>query len=644
VFYSVVAAGLGCLVPLYLRSGLGVTGIRFVLGYAAMVVFAYVVHILLGISLGAMVALLFVLAFVGIIVQIRRWSGHSQWLELLVHPATLLIVAGATAIAFNGGIGYLPYGNDEFSHWLATPRLIHLSGSWAAAVDSLSLPFYTPGWPMTLLLPWQILGKEDFGMSAAAPFILHVTAIALIYDIAVFLLRRRVDMAATPARLAAWGFVLLFLAAEGMGQLWTYTLLIEQPQIYSYATVMLLIYVAEASGEDRKTLYGAAGAVLVSAYLYKAAALTFIPAIIGLSGAMLFIRTKSFPDRIKESVVTAALLAGPIIIAMVSWSMAMDSKACSPFTLSGDQIAHALALDWKGLADRFGSAVWAYVAGYKIILSIAAGLGVIGALKTGKYRAVLVIFLLSAVYFLVLYLYHLTCFGPYYFKTLNSIPRFTRVPLQVFQALGLVMLFDTVLSFVGKMKWAANGGLDRLMGRRWVMGSLVLGIVALAIWQGRQLTRSVVDTTTRAYQNIDPRINEMRLAARRINALRGVTLPATPILTVISQGGDNAVLSYARFFAMGYENGRLSPRFTVSNEMSWAPAKGNIWQTKASIEETVRKLSQADIIWPVKLDPWLMRALERLVPDPSCLAALPGKALIRDDTDGNIPRFRCIEK
>ncbi len=72
--------------------------------------------------------------------------------------------------------------------------------------------------------------------------------------------------------------------------------------------------------------------------------------------------------------------------------------------------------------------------------------------------------------------------------------------------------------------------------------------------------------------------------------------------------------------------------------------QGNIWQRAASLEETTQKLSQADSIWPIKLDPWLMKALDRLVPDPSCLAALPGKALIRDNTDVNTRQFRCIEK
>ncbi|MBL6931624.1 MAG: hypothetical protein ISR45_01655 [Rhodospirillales bacterium] len=58
----------------------------------------------------------------------------------------------------------------------------------------------------------------------------------------------------------------------------------------------------------------------------------------------------------------------------------------------------------------------------------------------------------------------------------------------------------------------------------------------------------------------------------------------------------------------------------------------------------MQQLSEADILWPITLDPWLIKVLERLVPDASCLNALPDKALVRYKANGSSFQFRCIEK
>lgn len=189
-----------------------------------------------------------------------------------------------------------------------------------------------------------------------------------------------------------------------------------------------------------------------------------------------------------------------------------------------------------------------------------------------------------------------------------------------------------------------GGGVDQLWRSPWIVGYLVVTIIVLAGWQQRQLYRSVIDTTTRAYQTVGPRIKEMQMAAIKIESLRGKALPKKPVLAILSQRGNGAVKDYANFFAMGYDGGRVDPHFTVSGQISWVPTQSNVWQTNSNIEDTVKYLSKADILWPITLDAWLMNALERLVPDTSCLSALPDKALIRYNTTANDPQFRCIEK
>ena len=213
----------------------------------------------------------------------------------------------------------------------------------------------------------------------------------------------------------------------------------------------------------------------------------------------------------------------------------------------------------------------------------------------------------------------------------------------MFHTAGLVMLIDTVLTAVQTQQLTAPGSLFQRLSLPWNSGGLIVLLIVLGSWQGRQIYRSVVDTTTRTYQNIDDRTEEMRQATRLIDRLRGSTLPINPVLAIICQGCDGVAIKYARFFALDYRDGRQDPLYTVLNETSWAPQPVNVWQTKAKIDDVVEKLGKADIIWSIKLDPWLLTAVKRLASDSTCLDTLPHKALVRDTFKGTQTGLRCIE-
>ena len=136
----------------------------------------------------------------------------------------------------------------------------------------------------------------------------------------------------------------------------------------------------------------------------------------------------------------------------------------------------------------------------------------------------------------------------------------------------------------------------------------------------------------------------MHRATERIDGLRGSILPQKPVLAIVCQGCDDVAIQYANFFALGYKDGKLDPRFTVISDSSWAPQPVNVWQRKASIDDVVKRLSKADIIWPIKTDPWFVKAIASLVTDSSCLNALPDRAIIGGMRVGNSVRFLCIEK
>jgi hypothetical protein len=643
LIYAFFAAGLGCWLKLTSRSGLNMLGLRLSLGYAAMLLIMYVAQAVLSLPGAMSFWLLFALAAGGIIVRLRSvgQSGYSR--TFFRHPVWLLLAAGGVAVIVNGSVDYLPVSHDEFSHWLANPIKINAFGSWVAARDSMHLADYPPGWPLLLALPWQVSGNVNLGAASTAPFVLHVAAIGLVFDVVVFLIRKRLTVSDGQSAAAGWAFILLFLAAETLGPLWPTTLLIEPPQFLSYTILILLLFANEVAKEDRRTLEFSAGIVLASCYLIKSAALIYVPAIIAVFLLRLLLRPTD-PKRIRNALISCTLVTLPAVLVAASWGVISEGKSClySPLvTLSPEALATAGSLDWRDLADRYTAALWDYISSYKAPLTIAATIGMVAALSRRNFTAPLALGLMGTAYLALLYWYHLSCFGPFYFENLNSTPRFTRVLLRTLHGVGLVMLLDAALCIMAR----CAGNKKRLprIPTNLVTGGLVLTIVVLGAWQMYRVHRSVDIVTARTEQSIDFRVGEMRQAAALVEKLKNTSLPPSPTLQVVSQGMDSAIIDYAQFFALSRRRGDTKARYKVARSHSWSPKPINVWQTPAKREDVRMAFEMADIIWPTKLDPWLRDVFAELV-DDDCLRALPGKALIRVVTPTGKPRFSCIDK
>lgn len=643
LIYAFFAVGLGCWLRLASRSGLNMTGLRLAIGYAAMILVIYVAQVIGSVSGVTSFWIACILAAGGVIVRLRTVQLSRDVLSFCLHPVWLLLVAGGMAIIVNGGVDYLPVTNDEFSHWLGNPVKINAFGSWSAARDSLHLADYPPGWPLLLALPWQLTGNVDLGAASAAPFVLHVATIGIVFDIVVFLARKRLDISAGRATIVGWAFILLFMAAETLGPLWPTTLLIEPPQFLGYTIVLLLLFISTVAKEDQRALELSAGVVLASCYLIKSAALIFAPAILSVFLLRLLL-SPADRNRIRNALLSSALVILPVIVVAVTWSAISDGKGClySPMaTLSPDALARAGSLDWRDLANRYTAALWEYTSSYKTPLTIVATIGMVAALVRRNFTVPLALSLMGTAYLALLYWYHLSCFGAFYFEHLNSIPRFTRVLLRTLHGVGLVLLLDMVLSVMARD--AAHKHHLKCFRPRFVISVLVLGIFTMGSWQMYRVYRSVDIVTERTGQAIDFRVGEMREAAAFIARLKGTSLPDHPVLQVISQSMDSAVLDYAKFFALGQHRGETKPGYRIAPTHSWSPTPINVWQRQANKDDVIRALSQADIIWPTKLDPWLRTMLAELV-DDDCLRVLPAKALIRAQPKPGNARFVCINK
>ena len=199
-------------------------------------------------------------------------------LEVVIHPAIILPVAAGILITLRGHIDYLPYTVDEFTNWLGGAKTIHLNGGYAAIRETIYLPGYTPGWRLALLLPWQIDGAMDLGRSAAAGFVLHAGLVAIMFDIVRWEAAERLKLSSAGA-VGSWIAVLVFLAAQGTGTLWPYTLLIEQPQIYFYAGTGFLLFALRTDTDIPSNTFLYIGLTLTGGYLVKSATMGLLLAV-----------------------------------------------------------------------------------------------------------------------------------------------------------------------------------------------------------------------------------------------------------------------------------------------------------------------------------------------------------------------------
>ena len=643
LIYIVIFAGLGCWPKLNLPAGYSSIGIRLLLGYAGTLILGFLM-LIAGLKIYWITVILVVLGSVGAIYRLIDGRTPFKLKMWFTHPGIVFIAFGFVVVIFQSNLNYLPVGHDEFSHWLAHPLHLHTHETLNEALKSFSLPGYLPGWPMILSIPWQLSGEAHFGASAAAPFFFCVAVIAFAYDIVAGLLRRYLKLGPSRVLLYSWSIILLLTSVQALGPLWSRTLLIEAPQVYSISAVVLLLYTSHLYPSHRNSFEWCAGVVLAAAYIIKSAAILFVPGIFLICFYRFWFKRKSRRSYLSEAIAPLFRLSGPVIAIAFTWSLYSEAFGClaRPLeTLSQTSLIKAFSYDWLDLAKRLFHATGVYIIDYKFVLTIFSLFSCIYAFYR-KNDAIIVLFLMIICYFTSLYWFHLSCFGDYYFRELNSIPRFTRVILWTLHTVGLIVFIEMTLKAVQIANLKQR--FEALITKRYFIGLSFTIFCVLALIQVGTIWRSVEDISTRRYQALDPRIKESKKAAETIDKLVGVLLPEMPRLLVLSQGLDNSVLSHADFFAQSRKRGITNPNYTVIREVSWAPTPENIWQTRANSERFIKRMQSADLIWPMYVDDWLLSAMKQSVDDRKCLAELTQYFLIKDQTSKALQKFRCYPK
>lgn len=611
--YWIVGFGIGrlwALVPGMRALG---PGACFLLGSAGALIAYPLLHLVVGLPLMDAAWAIAIAAGAGLIVSVPE-LGRVTW-EDAPHPIIILPGLAFAVVLWQGTVDYLPYTDDEFTNWLDIPRRIFLEDGYRAIRHDVPLSGYTPGWRLWLTLPWFLADRFAPGDAATAPLLLHVGVLGVIFDAC----RRAVPgMPVGPRLIAAWGVVLLLGAAEAMGPLWVYTILIEQPQIYLAVGALLTLFGADDADTNRRLFWLIATGVFCAAsyFLKSAGMLVAGGCILAVLAGFLWQQGDSRARRL----LALAFVAVPPVALYLLWQSGVENNNClaSPVrTVFMQPLPDYAREGWTDLLVRFAAGVSRYIGTYKWPLTLVGAAGWALLAWRRSWSPVIAMGAFIGVYFATLYVFHLTCFGAYYFEKLASIERFTRVPLQMFQTLGLAALALEALRLVDRRGAA-------LARSKMVLGAGMVLVLALGGWQVLGLTRTAHDITDRRHQNTDKMIAEMYALSRAVDRLSD----GRPIRVLLIE--DRAPVlteKYARFFA--HRGGRGAPKVAYTVDVIKLPA---------GALKLAHALTTADVAWPT-----LASSTDREIVDSAagtiCLAPTPNRFLSKENG-----RFRCTEK
>ncbi|MBX9633921.1 MAG: hypothetical protein K2X44_02975, partial [Magnetospirillum sp.] len=419
--------------------------------------------------------------------------------------------------------------------------------------------------------------------------------------------------------------ILAALAVEASWKLAPTNLLIEKPQIYALAACVFLCVLAgeRKIGLTRTGLH--LGLAFSAGYLVKVSMLAFAPAL-ALLWAFITLQRYRRGEKILALAAAAMALAAPVLLTLGIWKVIGPSHGCmsDPLAVFASLLGGNSDGSARDLLVRFVGAELDYLHAFKLPLTMAAGAGLALTLLSPRLAAIpLALALYVALYFGALYAYHLGCFGAYYFQELNSIDRFTRVPLRVLHLTGLIL---PALAFAPR--------LSACTVRRGTVAILAVIVLALGARQVQQLNHSFATMANR--EDSTPEQVAMVRTIRSEAALVSAAVQHRPELArrplMIAQGSSGYEVVIANYFALG--------QFRLPDLWSWGPTPANVWMAPASIGQMRETLMGASLIWPVTVDAWMSAVLNELIRDHDCRTRTTDYLLIPVPAAGELTCLR----
>jgi hypothetical protein len=624
------AFGLGA----HLRPWLGSwVGLRWYLGLLLIPIALVLLNLGLMVPLHAASSLVALIAIAGwgrLLLRPRRgFEGSSCFL----HPIFVLPLCYLALSRGFRDFGYFPSQWDELNHWLLMPQQILLIGR----ATSVAMPFtyyrdYTPGWPLLIAYPFLLL-HDDFRTHELLwlPFLSSAGVLGAFFDYLRRLHQEVSGRSRIDALVFAWAGSLVLAAFGAAVTLSPTNLVIEPPLENAWAAMYLLLIVAAGEGpaQHEEHLAIAAGIILAGGYLLKKPYLTVIPVSAVLCWAL---TTQWGTRRPSRSLLVHVMVGifGPVTLVALVWKMATLSVVAA-FPLFGERLGREgfSAFPGQGVRALLAS-MWDSSATLLQRYRIATGAtatGLVGLILFRRYRVVpLAWFSWAAIYLAGLFWLYFSAFPTQHVLDIPSFDRYAT-------SLGRLAMLAVLASI-----WSLLPSLRRVIPRLAAL-CLIVGLLAAPAQVLRATMRSL--RKVRVEYGFNPDIIPYFTEGQQIVRLIRERHLAPARLVLIAQGNKapaHLLERLVNYYSLGA--GRQ-----LTYRVVGGPVFGpTLHVTAASAQNLKHLLHDADVVWPVELDPWMLPILRRSLDEVGCAGPLEDGLLVFAGRLRGRPRFTCVTK
>jgi hypothetical protein len=381
--------------------------------------------------------------------------------------------------------------------------------------------------------------------------------------------------------------------------------MIEKPLLYAFLGGFLVAWAGQYKEFDSTRIAAFTGVIAAAGYLLKITMLVFGPAmgVLWLSiywrgyrqdraageGAGLF----EF-SRIRQGLVSAALMLLPLIAVAVSWTN-----------------------------YRVGSHCFASPIGH--FFETAAG-------ADQRWQAVFIL-----VYMVALHSAYYNCFSPFGETGLQSFQRYFRPNMRLGHFFAPIIATFFLLQYLGRrekfIEWISSNRI------KWLS---LAAIAVLLVLQIGSLNRSLADTATRDQQSpfVRAAILEMKRDSDALVKLISAKGLSNPKVSIISQGGNDVAFNLGSYFGIKSKRNGEYFHYTPVRPFSWTPGAPRFGVNVTNRRRLAEWWRAVDIIWPVNTDDWIREVLSDVAADAECTARPEQFFLFRTSAGG----FECIKK